>query len=50
MDELKKAQKAGEISEDEQKNLEAKIQKLTDTYTEKVDQIAAAKEKEIMEV
>lgn len=50
MDELKKAQKAGEISEDDQKNLEAKIQKLTDTYTEKVDQIAAAKEKEIMEV
>lgn len=50
MDELKKAQKAGEISEDEQKTLETKLQKLTDTYTAKVDQIAQAKEKEIMEV
>lgn len=50
MDALKKEQKAGDISEDEQKTLETKVQKLTDTYTAKVDQIAAAKEKEIMEI
>lgn len=50
MDELKKSQKDGDISEDEAKTLEAKVQKLTDTYVAKVEQIAAAKEKEIMEV
>ena len=50
MDDLKKKQKAGEISEDEQKEGENKVQKLTDTYIAEVQKVADAKEKEIMEI
>ncbi len=50
MDDLKKKQKNGEISEDEQKEGETKIQKLTDNYIAEVQKIADAKEKEIMEI
>ena len=39
-----------DISEDLQKSAEADIQKLTDTYIEKIDKILAIKEKEIMTV
>lgn len=39
-----------DISEDLQKSGEAEIQKLTDTYIEKIDKILAVKEKEIMTV
>ncbi|WP_029038252.1 ribosome recycling factor [Salinimicrobium xinjiangense] len=39
-----------DISEDLQKSAEAEIQKLTDTYIEKIDRILAVKEKEIMTV
>lgn len=39
-----------EISEDEKKIAEAEIQKLTDTHIEKIDNILAVKEKEIMTV
>ncbi|NJW52300.1 ribosome recycling factor [Salinimicrobium oceani] len=39
-----------DISEDLQKSGEADIQKLTDTYIEKIDKILAVKEKEIMTV
>lgn len=50
MDEIKKLQKAGTISEDQQKEGEARLQKMTDIYIGKVSDIAAAKEKEIMEI
>lgn len=50
MDALKAEQKNGEISEDEQKGLEEKVQKLTDKYIEKLDETMSKKEKEIMEV
>ncbi|MHA6278738.1 ribosome recycling factor [Salinimicrobium sp. CAU 1759] len=39
-----------DLSEDLQKSAEADIQKLTDTYIEKIDKILAVKEKEIMTV
>ena len=39
-----------DISEDLQKSAEADIQKLTDTYIEKIEKIFAIKEKEIMTV
>ena len=42
--------KEKEISEDECRQAEDKIQKLTDTYISKVDEVLAAKEKELMEV
>ncbi|MBQ0072120.1 MAG: ribosome recycling factor, partial [Spirochaetales bacterium] len=50
MDELKKMQKASEISEDQQKEGETKIQKLTDSAIAEIGKIAEAKEKEIMEI
>lgn len=39
-----------DISEDEMKIAEGEVQKLTDTYIEKIDKILAVKEKEIMTV
>lgn len=50
MDELKKMQKSGDISEDQQKDAEAEIQKLTDSFSIEVGTLADAKEKEIMEI
>lgn len=47
---LKALQKEGNISQDEERRAQQKIQKLTDSYIQKVDQILAAKEAEIMEV
>ncbi len=49
-DAIKKQQKANEISEDEQKDLEDKIQKLTDQYVKKIDGMIDDKTKEIMTV
>src|SRR3984957_20054234 len=49
-DEIKKAVKDKVMSEDEQKRLETEIQKLTDDYIKKVDQMATDKEKELMTV
>ena len=48
-DELRQLQKDG-LPEDEQKNGESEVQKLTDDYIEKVDKILEAKEKDIMTV
>ena len=50
MEELKKLQKGGDISEDEQKDGENRIQKMTDKAIEKIAKAADAKEKEIMEI
>ena len=49
-DAVKKQSKANEISEDEVKDMENKIQKLTDQYIEKVDKAVDEKSKEIMTV
>lgn len=49
-DSLKKAEKAGDLTEDERKRGEDQIQKLTDRYTKELDELLAGKEKEIMEV
>ncbi len=48
-DELKKAQKAGDISEDDEKRLEDAIQKLTDKYVEEINKLLEEKENEILE-
>ena len=50
MDEAKAKLKNKEISEDEEKSLEDKIQKETDKYIAKIDEKANQKEKEIMSV
>ena len=46
----KTAQKNGEMTEDELSVAEAKIQKMTDTNIDEIDQILEKKEKEIMTV
>ncbi|MDX2091942.1 MAG: ribosome recycling factor [Kofleriaceae bacterium] len=50
MDMIKDAEKDKQITEDERKNGEKKIQDLTDKYIAMVDDVAKAKEKEIMEL
>lgn len=47
---LKAMKKAGEITEDDQKDLENQTQKMTDKFIAEIDKIAAEKEKEIMSV
>jgi ribosome recycling factor len=47
---LKKLQKDKEISEDELKKSLEEVQKITDSFTKKVDETLGHKEKEIMEV
>ena len=48
--ELKDLQKKKEISEDDQRSGEEKIQKATDAATKKSDDMLAAKQKELMEI
>lgn len=50
MDDLKKAEKSKDISEDEQKTLSEKVQTLTDTNIKKIDEVLSHKEKEITTV
>ncbi|MEM9493097.1 MAG: ribosome recycling factor [Myxococcota bacterium] len=47
---LKEAEKEKNISEDDSKSGQKKIQDLTDRYVAMVDDISAGKEKEILEV
>ncbi|MFE8699108.1 ribosome recycling factor [Cytobacillus sp. FJAT-54145] len=49
-DDLKKLEKNGEITEDDQRSYSDDIQKLTDEHINKVDALSKEKEKEIMEV
>jgi ribosome recycling factor len=50
LEKLKKAQKAKEISEDDLKVMEAKVQKSIDAFSKQIDEAVAAKEKEITTV
>jgi ribosome recycling factor len=50
LDIIKKLEKAHEISEDDQKRHDTEVQKATDAVIAEVDQLLAAKEKEIMTV
>ena len=49
MDALKTDEKKKEIAEDEHKRLDAEVQKLTDDTIREIDQVVAAKEKEILQ-
>ena len=49
-DALKKLGKTSEVSEDEVKQLEDQLQKLTDKYVKEIDVLMEAKTKEIMTV
>jgi ribosome recycling factor len=50
LDEVKKIQKAGEITEDQLEGAEKDVQKLTDQYVEQIEKALAAKEAELMKV
>jgi len=47
---LDRMNKAGEISEDDQKDLETKVQKMTDKYIADIDKAVDEKSKEILTV
>lgn len=47
---LRKQEKDGDISQDEQKKLEREIQSLTDEHIKRVDETLAQKDKEILQV
>ncbi|HNC94716.1 MAG TPA: ribosome-recycling factor, partial [Myxococcota bacterium] len=47
---LKDAEKEKDITEDQLKSGTEKVQKITDEYIKKVDEIAAAKEKDVLTV
>ncbi len=49
-DAVKKAEKAKEITEDDTKKFQAEIQKVTDSFVGKVDDVIVAKEKELMTI
>jgi ribosome recycling factor len=50
MDAFKKQQKKSEITEDDLKNAEKDVQKLTDDYIADVDKLVSKKEKELSEI
>lgn len=49
-DDLKKAEKAGEISEDELKRMETEVQGFTDGAIKRIDETLKTKEQEIMQI
>ena len=49
-EDLKKQQKSGDISEDDEKRSQDQVQKLTDQFIEKINELLEAKEKEILEI
>ncbi len=50
MDKIKAAKKKSEVTEDDVKDLEKKLQDATDKYIKKLDELGAEKEKELMSV
>jgi ribosome recycling factor len=50
LDEFKRAEKEGVLSQDEQRDYAGEVQGLTDTFVKKVDEVLEKKEQEIMQV
>src|SRR6266404_3319016 len=50
LEKLKKSEKAKEITEDDLQSAEHEVQKMTDSFVKKVDEMLATKERDIMEV
>ena len=50
MDAIKNMKKKSEITEDDQKVAEKDLQKVTDDYVKRIDELCAKKEKELMEL
>ena len=49
-DSIKKLEKAGELTEDDVKDEQEEVQKMTEKCMKEIDQIVSAKEKELMEI
>lgn len=50
IDEVRKQEKSSDISEDESRDLQDEIQKVTDNFNQKIDDLLAVKEKDITTV
>lgn len=50
IDEAKKIEKGGEITEDERRDLEQEVQKLTDKFVKSIDDAVSVKEADIMKI
>ncbi|MGL5804800.1 MAG: ribosome recycling factor [Xenococcaceae cyanobacterium] len=50
IDEIRRQEKAHEVSEDEARDLQDQVQKVTDQFSKKIDDLLAAKEKDITTV
>jgi len=50
MEGLKKAEKKGDITEDEHRRLSTEVQTKTDEHVKKIDEMLAQKEQEILKV
>ncbi len=50
IEKFKKQQKASEITEDDYKDIEKDVQKMTDDYIKELDSVTAQKEKELTEI
>ncbi|MGF1657048.1 MAG: ribosome recycling factor [Verrucomicrobiales bacterium] len=50
MEDLKKSQKDGDITEDDLRRYEDEVQKLTDKFVGKIDEMITAKEKELLTI
>ena len=50
MDSLKKAEKDGDLSQDERHLYEEEVQEMTDKFVSRIDEALGTKEKEIMQV
>ena len=50
MDEVKKSEKSGDVTEDDRYTLEDEIQKITDKFIKTIEELAEKKNKELMNV
>lgn len=50
VEKIKKSEKAKEMTEDDRKTGEQEIQRMTDAFVKKIDELLSAKERDIMEV
>ena len=50
LDHLRKAEKEGGISQEDERRAQERLQKITDTYIKKVDDVSKRKETEVLEV
>ena len=50
IEKIKAMKKSGDLTEDDLKTAEKKMQKLTDSFTKKIDEASAAKQKEVLEL